>query len=163
MDYQSSSRSQKKPSSTGSDRASSSRQAAPTTTVSPSLRYFTAAASSSRPYESPYAQDQDRRSQPPPDSSVRSTSRSTGVYPTLTGPSPTRVPHSTQSSSSSGGSLYDSPGPRGSRNTTPGGTMSTQRTMSSVSILLDLSLLFGRFYISHLPAVISNYASLLCQ
>ena len=141
MDYQSSSRSHKKRSPTGSDTASSSRQALPTTSVPPNLRYFTAIASSSTPYESPYAQDQDRRSVPPSDSSVRSASRSTNVYPTLSGPSTTQAPHSKQSSSSSssGSSLYDSPGPRGSRNTTPGGTMSTQRTMSSVSLLLDLS------------------------
>lgn len=141
MDYQPSSRSQKKRSPTGSDSASSSRPAVATTSVPPSLRYFTAAASLSTPYESPYAQDQDRRSQPPSDSSILSTSRSTDVYPTLSGPSATRAPHSKQSSSSSGGSLYDSPGPGpcGSRNTTPGGTMSTQRTMSSVSLSLDRS------------------------
>lgn len=139
MDYQSSSRSQKKRSPTGSDTASSSRQAVPTTSVPSSLRYFTTAASSSTPYESPYTQNQDRRSQPPSDSSIRSTSRSTSVYPTSSGPSTTRAPHSKQSSSSSGGSLYDSPGPRGNRNITPVGTMSTQRTMSSVSLLLDLS------------------------
>ena len=140
MDYQSTSRSQKKRSPTGSDTATSSRQQLSTTSAPPSLRYFTAAASSSIPYESPYAQDQDRRSQPPSDSSVRSTSRSTSLYPSLSGTSTTRVSHSKQSSSSSsGGSIYDSPGPRGSRNTTPGGTMSTQRTMSSVSVLLNIS------------------------
>ena len=146
MDYQSSSRSQKKRSPTGSDTASSSsRQALSTTSAPPSLRYFTAAASSSTPYESPYAQDQDRRSQPPSDSSVRSTSRSTSLYPSLSGNSTTRASHSKQSSSS-GDSIYDSPGPRGSRNTTPGGTMSTQRTMSSVSVSLeDFFLLPGRF------------------
>lgn len=137
MDYQSSSRSQKKRSPTGSDTASSSRQALSTTSAPPSLRYFTAAASSSTPYESPYAQDQDRRSQPPSDSSVRSTSRSTSLYPSLSGHSTTRASHSKPGSSSSGDSIYDSPGPRGSRNTTPGGTMSTQRTMSSVSVLLE--------------------------
>lgn len=147
MDYQSSSRSHKKRSPTGSDTASSSRQALPTTSVPPTLRYFTAVASSSTPYESPYAQDQDRRSLPPSDSSIRSTSRSTNVYPTLSGPSTTRAPHSKQSSSSSGSSLYDSPGPRGCRNTTPGGTMSSQRTMSSVSLLLDLS--FAVWWLSY--------------
>ena len=125
MDYQSSSQSQKKRSPTGSNTASSSRQAVPTTSVPPSLRYFTTSASSSTPYESPYALNQDRRSQTLSDF--------------LSGPSTTRAPHSKQksSSSSSGGSIYDSPGPRGSRNTTPGGTMSTQRTMSSVSSLLQ--------------------------
>ena len=130
MDYQSSSRSQKKRSPTGLNTASSSRQAVPTTSVPPSLRYFTAAASSSPPYESPYAHNQDRRSQPPSDSSVRSTS----AYQTLSAPSTTRTPHSNYSFSSSGGSIYDSPGPRGSRNTSPGDTMSTQRTMSAVSL-----------------------------
>ena len=136
MDYQSSSQSPKKRSPTGSTSASSSRQAVPTTSVPPSLRYFTASASSSRPYESPYALNQDRSSQPPSESSVHSTSRSTSLYPTSSGPSTARAPHSKQnSSSSSGDSVYDSPGPRGSRNTTPGGTMSTQRTMSSVSLL----------------------------
>ena len=139
MDYQPSSRSQKKPSPAGSDTASSSRQAVPATSFPPSLRYFTAAASSSIPYESPYAQDQDRRSQPPSDSSVRSASRLTSVYPTLSGPPTTRTPHSKQSSSS-GNSLYDPPDPRGSRKTTPGGTMSSQRTMSSVSLRLHLLL-----------------------
>ena len=129
MNYQPSSRSQKKRSPTGSDTASSSRQTAPTTSVPPSLRYFTAAASSSLPYESPYAQDQDRRPQRPSDSSG---------YITLIGTSTTRKPHSQQSSSSSGGSLYGSPGFSGSRDTTPGGTMSTQRTMSSVSRFPDV-------------------------
>ena len=130
MDYQSSSQSPKKRSPTGSNTSSSSRQAVPTTSVPPSLRYFTASASSSTPYESPYALNQDR-------SPIRSTSRSASLYPTSSGASATRAPHSKQnsSSSSSGGSIYDSPGPRGSRNTTPGGTMSTQRTMSSVSLL----------------------------
>lgn len=142
MDYQSSSRSQKKRSPTGSDTASSSRQAVPTTSVPPSLRYFTAVASSSTPYESPYAQDQDSRSQPPSDSSVRSTSRSTSLYPTLSGVPTTRSLHSKQSSSSSGDSIYESQGPRHSRNTTPGGTMSTQRTMSSVSQLFDRVLFY---------------------
>ena len=134
MDYQSSSQSQQKRSPTGSNKASSSRQAVSTTSVPPRLRYFTASASSSTPYESPYALNQDRRSQPPSDSS-------TSLYPTLSGPSTTRAPHSKKnsSSSSSGGSLYDySPGPRGSRNTTPGGTMSSQRNMSSVSLVLHL-------------------------
>ena len=149
MDYQSSSRSQKKRSPTSSDTASSSRQAVPTTSVPSSLRYFTTAASSSTPYESPYTQNQDRRSQQPSDSSIRSTSRSTTLYPTLSGPSTTRAPHSKQSSSSSGGSLYDFPGPRGNRNITSGGTMSTQRAMSSVSLLLDLS--FAIFLLSRYP------------
>ncbi len=129
MNYQSSSRSQKKRSPTGSDTASSSRSVPPTTFVPPSLRYFTAAASSSIPYESPYAQDQDRQA-------------STSVYPTSSSPSTTRKPQSKQSSSSSGGSIYDYPDYQSSRNTTPGGTMSTQRTMSSVSLLLDLSFAF---------------------
>ena len=137
MNYQSSSRSQKKRSPTGSDTASSSKKAAPTASTSSSLRYFTAATSSSVPYESPYAQDQDRRPHRPSDSSVHPTSRSTSVYPTLSGPTTTRTPHSKQSSSSSDDSFYDSPGSCGSRYTTPAGTMSSQRTMSSVSLLLD--------------------------
>lgn len=132
MNYQPSSRSQKKRSPTGSDTASSSTQAIPTTSVLPSLRYFTAAASSSTAYQSPYAQDQDRRSQPASDSSVPSTSGLTSAHPFLSGPSTTSAPHSKQSSSS-GGSIYESPDPRSSHNNTPGGTMSTQRTMSSVS------------------------------
>ena len=136
MDYQSASRSQKKRSPKSSYTASPSRQTAPTTSVPPSLRYFTAAASSSVPYESPYAQNQDRRPQRPSDSSVYSTSRSTS------GLSTTRAPHSTQSSSSSSSdSFYCSPGSCDSRYSTPAGTMSTQRTMSSVSPLLPRSFL----------------------
>ena len=142
MNYQSSSRSQKKRSPTSSDTTSSSRQAAPTTSVPSSLRYFTAAASSSVPYESPYAQNQDRQPQPPSEPSVRSTSRSTSVCRTSNGPSTTRAPHSKQSSSSSDGSISDSPGSYSSRYATPAGTMSTQRTMSSVSLLLDISFTF---------------------
>ena len=128
MDYQSSSRSSKKRSPT-----SSSRQATPTINAPSSLRYFTAAVSSSKPYESPYAQNQDRRPQPLSDLSIRSTSRSTSVNPASSGLSTSRAPRYNQSpSSSSDGSLYDYADSRGSRNTTPG-TMSTQRTMSSVS------------------------------
>ena len=142
MNYQSSPRSQKKRSPTSSGTASSSRQATPTASLPPSLRYFTAAANSSVPYESPYAQNQDRRPQRPSDSFVRSTSSSTSVYPTSSGLSTTRIPQSKQSSSSSDDSFYDSPGPRSSRYTTPAGTMSSnQRTMSSVSRLLTRSLL----------------------
>ena len=134
MNYQSSSRSQKKRSPTSSNTASSSRQTTPTASLPPSLRYFTAAASASVPYESPYAQNQDRRPQRPSDSLVRSTSSSTSVYPTSSGLSTTRTPQSKQSSSGSDDSFYDSPGPRSSRYTTPAGTMSSsQRTMSSVS------------------------------
>ena len=134
MNYQSSSRSQKKRSPASSGTASSSRQATPTASLPPSLRYFTAAASSSVPYESPYAQNQDRRPQRPSDSFVRSTSSSTSVYPTSSGLSTTRTPQSKQSSSCSDDSFYDSPGARSSRYTTPAGTMSSsQRTMSSVS------------------------------
>ena len=140
MNYQSSSRSQKKRSPLSSDTTSSSRQAAPTTSVPSSLRYFTAAASSSVPYESPYAQNQDRQPQGPSDSSLRSTSKSTSVCRTSNGPSTTRAPHSKQSSSSSSDdSIYDSPGSCSSRYATPAGTMSTQRTMSSVSLLRDIS------------------------
>ena len=134
MNYQSSSRSQKKRSPASSGTASSSRQATPTASLPPSLRYFTAAASSSVPYESPYAQNQDRRPQRPSDSFVRSTSSSTSLYPTSSGLSTTRTPQSKQSSSCSDDSFYDSPGARSSRYTTPAGTMSSsQRTMSSVS------------------------------
>ena len=149
MNYQPSSRSQKKRSPAGSDTASSSRKAAPTTSVPPSLRYFTAAASSSLPYESPYAQNQDRRSQPPSESSG---------YITFSGTSTTRKPHSQQSSSSSGGSLYDSPGFCGSRDTTPGGTMSTQRTMSSVSRFLGIFLRFLSLLYVAKPLWISSMA-----
>ena len=145
MDYQSSSRSQKSRSPAVYNTVLSSRQAISTTSCSPSLRYFTAAASSSVPYESPYAQDQDRRPQPPSYSSDRSTSRSTSVFPTSSGPYTSRAPHSKQSSSSSGDSIHDSPGPRGSRSITPGGTMSTQRAMSSVSLLSHLSLVLFSF------------------
>ncbi|KAM0804132.1 hypothetical protein BDR22DRAFT_648038 [Usnea florida] len=145
MDYQSSSRSQKSRSPAVFTTASSSRQAIPTTSFSPSLRYFTAAASSSVPYESPYAQDQDRRPQPPSYSSDRSTSRSTSVFPNSSGPYTPRAAHSKQSSSSSGDSIYDPPGPRGSRSITPGGTMSTQRAMSSVSLLSHPSLIVFSF------------------
>ena len=145
MNYQSSSRSQKKRSPTLSDTASSSRQATPTTSVPPSLRYFTAAVSSSGPYESPYAQNHDRRPQRPSDSSVRSTSSSTSVYPSLSSLSITRESHSKQSSSCSDDSLYDSPGSSRSRYTTPAGTMSSQRTMSSVSSLLTQNPLRCRF------------------
>ena len=149
MDYQSSSRSQKTRSPAIFTTASSSRQALPSTSFSPSLRYFTAAASSSVPYESPYAQDQDRRPQPPSYSSDRSTSRSTSVFPTSSAPYTPRAAHSKQSSSS-GDSIYDSPGPRGSRSITPVGTMSTQRAMSSVSLLSHPSLVVYSFakYIS---------------
>lgn len=136
MNYQSSSRSQKERSRTSSDTASSSRPRAPTTSVPPSLKYFTAAASSSVPYESPYAQNQDRRPQRPSDSSVYSASRSTS------GLSATRAPHSTQSSSSSSNdSFYGSPGSCGSRYSTSAGTMSSSRTMSSVSPVLPRSFL----------------------
>ena len=130
MNYQSSSRSQKKRSPTSSNTASST----PTTSLPPSLLYFTAAASASVPYESPYAQNQDRRPQRPSDTFVRSTSSSTSAYPTSSVLSTTRTPQSKQSSSGSDDSFYDSPGPRSSRYTTPTGTMSSsQRTMSSVS------------------------------
>ena len=139
MNYQSSySRSQKKRSPTDSDTTSSWRQATPTASVPPTLRYFTAVASSSIPYESPYAQNQDRRPQRPSDSSVRSTSRSTSVYPTLSGLSITQTPRSKQSSSCSDDSFYDSPGSSRSRYINPADTMSSSRTMSSVSSLLTL-------------------------
>lgn len=149
MNYQSSSRSQKKRSPTSAYTASPSRQAAPTTSAPPSLRYFTAVASSSIPYESPYTQDQDKPS------SDRSTSRSTGVYPTLSEPSTTRAPQS-EHSSSSGSSIYDYPSPRDSRNTAQKGTMSTQRTMSSVSFSSIFSSLFGHLRISASSAVFSS-------
>lgn len=156
MDYQSSCQSQKKQSPTGSNTASLSRQAVPTTSVPLSLRYFTASARSSTPYESPYALNQDRRSQPPSDSS-------TSLYPTLSGPSNTRAHHSKQnsSSSSSGGSIYEYSVPRGSRNTTPIGTMSSQRNMSSVSLVLHLFIAVCCSYIPRSSAMISRDKKLL--
>ena len=148
MEYPSSSRPQAKRTPTDADTVFSSRQAVPNTSIPSRLQYFTAAASSSRPYESPYAQNQDRRPPHSSESSVRVSSRSTSVYPTLAGSPISRGSLSKQSSPSLFGSIYDPPDPRGSSNTTPGDTMNTQRTMSSVSSLVDLLVLFDRFALS---------------
>ncbi len=129
MGYQTASNSQKKPSSTISSKSSSSsssRHSIPTTTASSSSRYLTAVANSNVPYESPYAQNRDKKP------ASRSTSEQTIL----------RASTSAYSSSSPGGSLYtSSPAPSQYRQTTPG-TMSTSRTMSSVSQCLHLSEIF---------------------
>ena len=132
MNYQTSSRSQKKASPASSNNSSRSLSAA--TTEPASVRYFTALANSSTEYESPYAQDRDKRPQPPTTRAstlpytARSTSGSAATYRTLTPPA--RGDLSTYSSSS-GGSLYTTSRQQ-QRSTTPG-NMNSSKTMSSVS------------------------------
>lgn len=146
MAHQSFSQFSKRPSPSGSDSRSSSsrRSTSNTTTDSAALRYFTAAATSSIPYESPYAQNIDRPSQRPSETNIRASNinasaRSSSVAPSLIAPSQVRAslsPHS----SSSGGSLYtSSPAPQHQRQGTP--SMMSSRTMSLVSRTLYLSFL----------------------
>lgn len=140
MDYQTSSRSSKKPSPITSDtRSSSSRYSASTpTTNSAALKYFTAAANSSKPYESPYAQNIDKPSQRSSASNIRASNITASTRPSSNIPSYTASSQSRASispeSSSSGGSLYtSSPAPQYQRHGTPS-TMSASRNMSSVSL-----------------------------
>ena len=152
MDYQTSSRSQKKPSRTSSSNHSSPlRHSTPITTESASLRYFTAA-NPPVPYESPYAQNIDRQSRPPSDSTFYASSRSTSINPALTVPSP--LPASTSPySSSSGESLYrSSPTPPNYRQNRSG-TMSSSRTMSAVSHILKFIAIFD---------LVSGYSVVVC-
>ena len=141
MDHQTS-RSQKKRSPTGS--SSSSKYSNSTTTESASLRYFTALANTSTPYESPYAQDRDKRPQQPTTAALRASTISTTARSVSAEPSykttslPVRGAPSTHSSSS-GGSLYTaSPSRQPQRAETPG-SMSSSKTMSSVSHFSHLS------------------------
>ena len=135
MDHQTS-RSQKKRSATGS--SSSSKSSNPTTTESASLRYFTALANKSTPYESPYAQDRDKRPPPPTTAALRASTISTTTRSSSAEVSykPTSLPvRGVQSthSSSSGGSLYTSSPSRQQQRAESPGTMSSSKTMSSVS------------------------------
>ena len=137
MVHQTASSSQKKPSPTNSYKSSSSsssRHSIPATTASSSSGYLPAVANSNVPYESPYAQNRDKKP----------ASRSISEQTLLSAPTPIRASTSAYSSSSSGGSVYtSSPAPPQYRQTTPG-TMSNSRTMSSVS---------------HLSAFVSDFLS----
>ena len=137
MDYQTSSRQQRKqPSNNSPSTSSSPRQNLPTTTVSPALRFFTAVAKSSTPYESPYAQGKDQHPQPPPTAASCASTTATYFDSTLSAPSPVRTSTSAYSSSSHGSFLSipaSSPQPRAS---SPG-TMSASRKMSAVSVAFD--------------------------
>lgn len=152
MDYQTPSRNQKKKSPTNpSPPRSSSRLSDSSLSDSASIRYYTALANSSTlyqsPYESPYARDEDRRTQPPTESASRTsaistTSGSTTVNPSYTAPSPATKDSPSTYSSSSGGSLYTSSLTAQSYRGNTLGSMSPSKgkTMSSVSPFLDLSL-----------------------
>lgn len=136
MDYSTSSRSQKKPSPTGS--ISSSSRSSPPTTESASLRYLRALTNSSEPYESPYAQDIDKRLQPPTGTALRASTLSTATRFTSGEPSYQTISPLVQESlstysSSSGGSLYNSLSSRQRQKDVTPGKMSSSRTMSSVS------------------------------
>ena len=137
MGHQTTSSSHKKPSPTTSSKSfssSSSKHSIPATTALSSLGYFPAVANSNVPYESPYAQNKDRKP----------ASRSTSEQTLLSAPTPIRASTSAYSSSSSGGSLYtSSPAPPQYRQTTPG-TMSNSRTMSSVSQFFTFVSVFCR-------------------
>lgn len=127
MDYQTPSRNQKKKSPTDrSSRPSPSRHSSSSLSESASLRYYTALATSSTPYQSPYTQDEDRPTQLPTGSASRTSAKSTTsnsiVDPSYKAPSPPTKDSLSTYSSSSGGSLYTSP------------------TMSSVSQTHDLLL-----------------------
>ena len=143
MGYQTATSSQKKPSPTVSSKSSSSsssRNSVPATTASSSSRYLTAVANSNAPYESPYAQNKDKKP----------ASRSTSEQTVLSAPTPIRASTLAYSSSSSGGSVYtSSPAPSQYRQTTPG-TMSNSRTMSSVSQFLHLSAVFCQRLFIHI-------------
>lgn len=146
MDYQTPYRSQKRKSPTDpNSRSSSSKESTSSLPESASIRYYTALAKSSTPYISPYAQDDNRRTQPPTTLALRapatSTSRSTTVNSSYKAPSaPTKGSLSTYSSSS-GGSLYTSSPPRQTYAEHSPGSMSSSKgkTMSSVSRFFDLS------------------------
>ena len=152
MGHQTATSSQKKPSPTvsiKSSSSSSSRKSNPPTTASSSSSYLTAVANSNAPYESPYAQNKDKKP----------TSRPISEQTVLSAPNPIRESTSAYSSSSSGGSVYtSSPAPPQYRQTTPG-TMSNSRTMSSVSQFLHLSAVFCQHLFIHilptLPALFS--------
>ena len=132
MVHQTATSSQKKPSPTvsiKSSSSSSSRNSIPPTTASSSSGYLTAVANSNAPYESPYAQNKDKKP----------ASRSISEQTVISATTPIRAPTSAYSSSSSGESVYtSSPAPPQYRQSTPG-TMSNSRTMSSVSQCLHLS------------------------
>ena len=136
MDYQISSRSQKKSSPAGSN--SSPASSIPTTTQSARVSYFTAIANSSTSYESPYAQGRDKRPQPPTAAAIRASTISTATRSSSVDPAykrgspPVRGALST-SSSSSGGSLYTSSPSRQQQQGDITETMSSSRDMSSVS------------------------------
>ena len=140
MDYPTASRDPKKPSSTGS--TSSSRRSTSATTESASVRYFTAFANSSAPYESPYAQVYDKRTQSPTTSGLqtstaaRTASPSARVAYTATS-LPSRGNLSTYSSSS-GGSLYTTSRSNQQRRGGTPGSMSSSKPMSAVSTDLTL-------------------------
>ncbi|KAL2042619.1 hypothetical protein N7G274_004378 [Stereocaulon virgatum] len=131
MDHYSSSRSQRKQSPSHSSNHSSPSKRSPSATAKPtSSRSFAAIANSSQPYESPYAQNRDRTSQPPSDTSYRTSSRSESDHPTLSVPSPLSTSRSPYSSSSDGSLYRSTPAPQQySRNTL--GKMSNSRTMSA--------------------------------
>lgn len=141
MDYQTSSRSQKKPYySSSNSQSSSSRHSTHSATDSASIRYYTALANSSTPYESPYAQDKDRQTQPPTNPALRaSATRSTSVNPSYKASSPPVRDSLSTYSSSSGGSLYTSSPSRQQHRGTTSGSMSSSKGMSSVSHFFYLS------------------------
>lgn len=134
MDYQATSSRQKRPSPKHSNSYSaSSRRPISSTSESASIRYYTALANSSTPYESPYAQD----TQPPTNQTLRasttSIARSPSVNPAYIAPSPPTKESLSTYSSSSGGSLYPSSTSRQEYRSNTPGTMSSSKTMSSVS------------------------------
>lgn len=139
MGHQTATSSQKKPSPTvsiKSSSSSSSRNSIPPTTASSSSGYLTAVANSNAPYESPYAQNKDKKP------ATRSISEQT----VLSAPNPIRGSTPAYSSSSSGGSVYtSSPAPPQYRQTTPG-TMSNSRTMSTVSQFVHSSARFRHHF-----------------
>lgn len=136
MDYQTSSRSHKKTSATGSNY--SSRLSPVTATEPASVRYFAALANSTTPYESPYAQDRDKRPQPPAvrTSATPTATRSPREEPTYRRSSPPIGGSLSTHSSSSGGSLFTSSTSRRQQRSTTPGSMSSSKAMSSVSQFL---------------------------
>ena len=155
MDYHTPSRTQKKQSPSSSSKHScSSRHSTSATTEPASSKYLTAIANSSTPYESPYAQNKDRISQPPSDSSYRTSSRSESVNPALSVPSPLPASISPYSSSSDGSLYRSSPAPQQHRQTIPR-KMSSSRTMSAVSHFLHLSLVSDHYSFPYMYLSIS--------
>lgn len=159
MDHYNSSRSQKKQSpSHSSNHSSSSKHSLSATTKSTSSRSFTAIANSSQPYESPYAQNRDKISQPPSDTSYRTSSRPESDYPTLSVPSPLPTSRSPYSSSSDGSLYISTPAPQ-QPNRNALGKMSSSRTMSAVSNILYLSSNSGRCSFSYILPSCLHYPS----